>query len=236
MFGCEAKKLKPELQLLCNNPKIIAGTNYPPFVYVFRDGKYWIFDNIPKKDKPIGEVVEGGKEAKIKWPGIHFPGGVIYNKFKFIVIYETKWSRWRTQTIEESGQQINVEKDKIESIHENKDINSDFNEVKDELIIEVESDETEGDNSESGALINIDQQKGKYAKVNGSTVCYVIIKNNKCNWSGNCLNVNEDQNNFPPNIIAAIETSDNYWYYLNENGKYCKRKDQTYVEVNHYYS
>ncbi len=75
---------------------INAGGNLeePPFIYLFRGGKYWTFDNKPKKNKPIGDLVEGAKPAKIKWPGIRFPGAFGSNNENPIMVYNNTWSQW----------------------------------------------------------------------------------------------------------------------------------------------
>jgi hypothetical protein len=187
---------------------VSAGGNYKTDIFVFRGGKYWQFDNKPKRKKPLGSLVEGAVLAKNKWPGIHFPGGIGNNGDNFIIIYANKWSEWTPD-----GQKIVDEED----IKEKK--------------IEI-PDEPDGKIDDSGALVLTDEQNGKFAKISRNRVCYLLIKNNKCYWSGKCLNVNEDEYKFPPNIIAAIKPKDNNWYYFNKDGKYCKRQDKDFSEVN----
>lgn len=62
---------------------------------VFRDGKRWIFDNKPSKNKPLGDLIDGGLAAKSKWKGIHFPGAAQQHHHYFIMVYKNRWSRWR---------------------------------------------------------------------------------------------------------------------------------------------
>ncbi len=157
--------------------------------------------------KPLGNLVEGAIQAKDKWPGIHFPGGVGNNLDNFIIIYDNKWSQWLPNGT------IDVEEESIV-----------------EKVVEI-PDEPEGSHLDSGALVPIDKKKSKYAKIRKNEVCYLVIKKNKCYWSGKCLNVKDDENKFPPNIIAAIKSKDNNWYYFNEEGKYCKRPHKDKKEV-----
>ncbi len=172
-----------------------------------RGGKFWRFDNKPKPKKPFGDLVDGAQQAKGKLPGIHFPGAFGNNNKNFMMIYKNKWSQW---------------------------LPNGFNDVVDEPIVTKEEeipDKPEISDSDSGALIPIDENSGKYAKISKNNVCYIVIKKNKCFWSGKCLPVTEDKNKFPPNIIAAIKSKDNDWYYFNKVGKYCKRKDKDSNEV-----
>jgi hypothetical protein len=183
---------------------------------MFRGGKQWKFDNKPKPNKPFGELIDGGKPAKINWPGIHFPGGTGSLNRKFIIIYRKKWSLWV--------------KEKTES-----DYIPSEGDLKDQLIGEPEEEEeSEGDVRDSGALIPVDDQIGKYAKIKNENVCYLTIGLNNAYWMGNCVPVKEDKNQFPPNIIGAILTKDHNWYYFNKEGKYCKRPERTTNEVKSY--
>ena len=88
-------RLNPKLRYLCRNPKINGGTNYPPFIYLFKDGLYYKFDNKYEPKRPFGNLIEGGIAANKLWPGIHFPGATSYQNDKLIIIYPKKWSRWR---------------------------------------------------------------------------------------------------------------------------------------------
>ena len=102
IFGCNTKGVKTKLRLLCSNAKIKAGTqealtidgDTSPRVWVFRGGKFWVFDNKIAKKKPLGELLEGSKIAADLWDGIHFPGGAGFDGPNFIMVYKKKWSRW----------------------------------------------------------------------------------------------------------------------------------------------
>jgi len=94
IFGCRAKYKDNGLDSLCDNPKIVAGGDVPPFIFVFRGGKYWKFDNKPEKNKPFGSLIEGALPAKSKWPGIRFPGAFGKNKDRPIMVYNRTWSQW----------------------------------------------------------------------------------------------------------------------------------------------
>jgi len=356
VFGCNEKDIKPKLKSLCDNPRIISGSNYPPDIYVFRGEKYWKFDNEPKPNKPFGELVEGEVPAKTKWPSIHFPGGAGYQKLNFIMIYKTQWSRWRPNKNSKSdgedsdgdypddrisdwdtprknsggkGNKLynNDNRDNpdgddsgIENLNDtnsngvepskgkpsnnqnnsntnrsdddnqsetdfkgkiptnnytNEDntsdsddsettkshikgvksiksggkpskgkldgnefsgdklSNSDINDIKDEQIREEEvPDEPDGDGVDMGALVSHDDNVGAKTEIKGDKVCNLLIKNNKAYFTGKCISIDEDKNNFPPNIVAAIKLKDKNWYFINREGKYCKRKDETYKKVN----
>ncbi len=166
-------------------------------------------------------MIEGGLQAKDKWQGIHISGGSSYFKTSFVMVYKNKWSLWKsTEADSESGSDLDSS-------------NSSEGDVFDEPIIEKEvlTDKDE-DNSDSGALINIDERIGKYAKIRDNNVCYLVITNNKCNWLGKCVPVTEDKNNYPQNTIAAIKARSMEWYYFNREGKYCKRADKSNAKVN----
>jgi hypothetical protein len=64
------------------------------FIFAFRGGKYWQFDNKPKLKKPLGNLIEGGSLAKNKWPGIHFSGAIGNKSDNFIIVYKDKWIQW----------------------------------------------------------------------------------------------------------------------------------------------
>jgi hypothetical protein len=137
------------------------------------------------------------------------------------MVYKNKWSLWKsTEADSESGSDSDRNK-------------SSEGDVFDEPIIEKEvlTDKDE-DNSDSGALINIDERIGKYAKIRDSNVCYLVISNNKCNWLGKCVSITEDKNNYPQNTIAAVKARSMEWYYFNREGKYCKRADKSNAKVN----
>ena len=100
----ESRQLKQELEFLCRNTSINGGSNYPPNIMIFRGGKYWKFDNKPEKDKPFGNLVEGQVPARLSFPGIHFPGGTGHQKpDKFIIVYKDRWSRWKPEGNEGTG-------------------------------------------------------------------------------------------------------------------------------------
>jgi hypothetical protein len=297
VFGCNDKDMKPEVESLCNNPVIKAGTHESdnnedgstPSIYVFRGGKYWKFNNKPAPTKPFGDLVEGAKSAEDKWPGIHIPGGAGFENSNFIMIYKTRWSRWtpnKTKGSEgkqdknpddsdgseddsnggpkggkgkPSGSNQDGDQDRSDgeptgssggkgnpsgSNNKSPVVNIDTNEIKD-TFEEAIQDEDEAQSPDSiysfdkgsdidkgaGALINVEPNKGRYAKVSGDQICYFVIKNKMCFRSGKCTSVTEDKNNFPPNILAAFKARDKNWYFINKNGKYCKRADNSFNEV-----
>ena len=212
MFGCDVKDdqfdEKLELRYLCDNPVIKAGGNHNGLIYVFRGGKQWKFDNKPKDDKPFGELISGAYKAKNNWSDIHFPGGVGEYDNNFIMVYKKKWSKWKGEN----------------------PIGANAGDLRDYPIGELVDEEPEM-NADSGALILTDPIKNRFAKIKANQVCYLIIRNNLAKWDGKCKPLINDVNKFPPNIIAAIETSDNFWYFIDGNGTYCRRHKKDLEEV-----
>ena len=92
-------------------------------------------------------------------------------------------------------------------------------------------DEEQGDDSNAGALINPEDNNGKYARIRGKKVCSLTIEDEEMYNLGQCLDVSADPRKFPPDIVAAIKPKDNNWYFFNKNGKYCKRADGSTKEV-----
>lgn len=245
MFGCNAKGAEDfpiEWRYLCENPVIRAGGVHDGIIYVFRGGKQWKFNNRPKDDKPFGDLINGGYRAKTNWTDIYFPGGAgslfppspsdagtdegqtpegdtggkkpganapgkkptgPTGPPAFIMVYRTKWSKWMRQNKGPSN-----------------------GDLRDLPIEERDDSDPELDNdSDLGALALVDKKKNKYRKVKGPNVCPIKIKNNVATWDGPCKPVGEEEHNYPPDIIAAIKTSDDFWYLVTREGKYCKRKE-----------
>jgi hypothetical protein len=110
---------------------------------------------------------------------------------------------------------------------------AEINDINEELIRDEElPDEPDGDDKDGGALINSDVNNGKYAKIKDQYICHYLIKDKKLFTSGKCVPVSEDDRKYPPHIIAAIKPKDNNWYFLNKEGKYCKRPAKVNKEVN----
>ena len=188
---------------------IKAGGVHDGIIYIFRGGKQWKFDNRPKEDKPFGDLINGGYRARTNWTDIHFPGGVGSHLGGFIMIYRNKWSKW---------------------MRENKGPSN--GDLRDLPIGEREAVDPELDNtSDLGALALVDPKKHSYRKIKGSLVCPLKIKDNHANWEGQCKPVGEEEHNYPPEIIAAIKTSEQFWYLVNKEGKYCRRKESKTEEV-----
>ena len=103
--------------------------------------------------------------------------------------------------------------------------------VNDDKIRGDGEEEPDGRDSDAGALIPIDELNGRFAKVIESKVCYLVIKMNKALWTGDCIPVSQDQNNFPANIVAAVKNDDNDWYYFDKNSKFCKRRKNDFTDV-----
>ena len=204
------------MEFLCQNPEIVAGGTVPPYLIVFKKGKYWKFDDNPTKGKPLGELVEGNIKISIKYPGMHLPGGVSHNGPALVIVYNTKWAQWKP-TDPDVGKSNAVD-------------------IIDTPISDERAKEPEGDLKDIGALIIVDKIKFRYAKIMDEKVCHVIIKGEKCYWDGQCKPVTEDENQFPPNIVAAALTRTKIWYFFDREGKHCKREDGVFTPVNKFLS
>lgn len=146
-------------------------------------------------------MISDSFEASKKWIGFQPNNGRFFaiNGYLFVVI-ENSWDRWLPNGQKDiSHEQIGASE------------------------IETE-DEPNGDESDSGAIIKV--ENNKYAKVIGNKVCNLYFKDNEISLSRKCVPIAEDKNGFPPNIVSAIKTKDNNWYFINKNGKYCKRTDK----------
>lgn len=189
---------------LCSNVAIKAGGNDgPDIIYVHRGGKYWIFDTKEEPKKPFGKLVGGEYPARDKWPYIHVAGGQSYYIDSMIMVYRHKWSLWQPK--------FKVGEDES-------------NQLWDQPILDREAEDL-GDIENAGALINVDVKGSRFAKIRGSEVCNLQVTGNMSVWINKCHPVDEDNERFPPNIWAAIRTRDKAWYYIDANGKYCKRTE-----------
>lgn len=315
-----------------------AGGTVPPYIYVFKKGKYWKFDDKPKKGKPLGDLVEGGIRATIKFPGMHLPGGISHNGPALVIVYRTKWAQWAPKGgkgskpsakegepgaeegapasgegepgdeggapgTEEAGpgageggsgagkgtpgtkggkpgtkgsEPIDISDTPIGN-DTDKEPEPDLEDIGALILVQWPkssggkpgSDDSgpddgsqpsdgsspgDGSGPDDGSSPGDDgsgkgpgkgKGKGKgndgepsspgkwrWAKIMDKKVCYVTIENNKMYWDGQCKQVTDDKNNFPPDIVAAIKTpKSKIWYYFDRNGKYCKRKDGDYTQV-----
>lgn len=246
---------KQELDLLCKDVKINAGGNYPPHIFVFRGGKYWEFDNIPKPGKPFGELVKGQKKAAEKWPNIHFPGGAAPlipdknpDKPHFVMVYKNKWSRWTPEgpQLQKDGDIVTTplpgEEEPATGTEEAlpaegpSDLDQpkrepDNNVVDDPIENEELPDEPDGDPADTNAIFNDDPNPDSRTQVKGGTVCNLLFRENKLYRVSKCHPVGEDSHNYPPDIVAAIQPKDKNWYFISNIGKYCIRKDKNYEKV-----
>lgn len=209
VFGCDTKSSNIQLKTLCKNVKITTGFHYPNHgIYIFRGGKYWLFDNKPIDDKPFGDLIEGAIQAKKKWPQIRFPGGTSYYDSDFIIIYKNEWSRWRPNAANSDNQQFDEE-------------------INQEFVIEVEED-LDGD---SRAMIIVENHERKRLKIDGKEVCFITIRNGKCFWSEKCLtNKSEADIQNPPKIFGAIKTDFNNWFIFDKYSKFCKRAEKELID------
>ena len=235
LFGCNNKNIKPELDSLCRNAKISAGGSLRPHIYIFKNKKYFLFDNKPKVNKPFGELVSGNLVTVTRFEGMHTPGGVSHtgNDDALVIVYNTKWAQWATPaptagTAGTAGTNASPGTATISgtaTIPKSIDVS--------EQPIGLEESELNGNDTDLGALIPIDLKIWKFAKIIETNVCYVVIENDKCFWDQKCKPVNEDQNQFPANIVGAVKTSKNLWYYFDRNGKYCVRPNGHNNPVNY---
>ena len=267
-FGCKQKKRigkkenidsfkAQELELLCKNVYINAGGNYPPYSFVFRGGKYWKFDNLPKPGKPLGNLVEGQVWAEDNWPGIELPTGVSHLNDDFITVGRSSWSLWTPDKREKPTKkkvtalsavittttELPEEEELDEAIARKKKPNDTQtigakdkpkfeNIIKNRPINEPEvGDEPDGESEAMGAIFNDDPNPNVRTHVKGDQVCNLLFINDKLYLNGKCVAIEEDKREYPADIVAAIKPEDGDWYFINNDGKYCKRNDKVFEKV-----
>jgi hypothetical protein len=206
------------MEELCANPITIGTIIYDKInIYLFTKDKVFIF-NTQTDNKPNGnmdpifsalspETIEPTK----KWVGFNPNEGRFFvTKNELYVILNNKvFSCW-----DSSGKQIS----------KNQPIGG----------IEKEApDEPDGNDEDGGALVNSDDNDGKYAKIKDNSVGNLVIEENKLYIIGKYspIDIALISNKYPPDIIAAIKTIKNIWYFIKKGGKYCKRIDKVLEEV-----
>ena len=171
-------------------------------------------------------MIDGNKPARDEFHGIHLPGGVSFNKNSFIIVYKNKWSQWKPL-----GKDLTDRKNMRSNDHEIN--NAPIGTVEVEKVTDAPEaeDEEDGDSADGGALILIDEKSGKYAKIRGKQICNYKITESKCTLLKKCSPVKKDKNRFPPNIVAVLRDRRKSWFFFNEKGKYCQRKDDDTKQV-----
>lgn len=80
----------------------------------------------------------------------------------------------------------------------------------------------DGVEDDAGALIPL--KNNKYGKItDGTNMCYFNIKGDVC-YKDYCVPLSKDKNNFPPEIIAYIKTSNGSEYFIRIDATYCQRQ------------
>jgi hypothetical protein len=103
---------------------------------------------------------------------------------------------------------------------------------KDEKIEDEEiPDEPDGDPADMGAIFNNDPNPDVRTHIKADNVCNLLFRENKLYQNGKCVNVDEDRHAYPPDLVAVVKNRDKDWYFVNNDGKYCKRKDKNYEKV-----
>lgn len=205
LFGCSDKtKVDPELKNLCDNPKIDSTAKYNKEIYIFRGGKYWKFDDKTRNKLPLGQLIEGPIDAKEKWPGIKLPAAMGQNGDNFFTVIKNKYQEWHPNGTK-VGNEKQIEEKPLEP-----------------------PDEADGNPDDAGALLCLTDKL--WAKIKNNEVCYASPKKKRLYWEG-CLPVTEDDHQFPPNIIAAVKTANDVWYYFDKEAKHCKRQEGDYSRV-----
>jgi hypothetical protein len=88
-----------------------------------------------------------------------------------------------------------------------------------------------GTDDDLGALVLVNEAECRFAKVMDNKVCYYVMKYDRLYTKGECAPVGKDENNFPPDIVAAVKTNDDMWYFFNKKGEYCQRRTGDFNEV-----
>ena len=185
--------------------------------------KLYVFDPIPKTEGPTGQgpptlssgdpdfskLVSDDINPAEKWPGFDPNYGRFFaeNNLLCVIIDNERYSCWSPD-----GTKV----------------------VDNKLIGEPDPgllDEEPEDDSDAGALVNPEDNNGKYARIRGRKVCTLTIEDEDMYLLGECLDVKDEPHNYPPDIVAAIKPKDNNWYFFNRFGRYCKRPNGSTQEV-----
>lgn len=220
LFGCKYEKKSENLQQLCASSWTLGTILYDRTdIYFFVEEKVFIFNtrtessdesnNInPLSDARFSDLTPETIKASEKWVGFDTNKGRFFAiKNELCNILDNKFNCWYS-----NGKQTQIEEEIGEP--------------------EVEApDEPDGDNKDAGALINSEDNDGNYAKIKGNKVCYYVIEENKLYLISKCVSVADDDHNYSPNIIAAVRPKSWNYYYINNDGKYCKRQTKLKTEV-----
>ena len=148
----------------------------------------------------LGEKVEANAKIGVKWKGINgFKSKFTFRGKGLIAVTGQKWTELRLDgKIGKSGLILDEK-----SIEES---NFEGFEDMDEFV--------------NGAVIRLNETF--YAKIVLNKVIFYLIKNKRW-FKTSPIPVFKSQLNFPPNINAAFESIDGYFYFIRSD-KYCKRR------------
>lgn len=187
---------------LCSMSSVIGVIAFDDNIYVFTIDKTYIFNGKSTFSSLFGELIADDVIPSKKWTGFNPTfGGFFAIDNNLCVI------------IDNNNYSCWNSKGEVDQVNE-----------------PIDEYDRSGDEDDAGALIPIVINL-KYAKItDGDKVCYLTIRDNKC-YKEICMPIMQEENNFPPNIVAAFNSSDGNFYFVDKNGKYCKRlhNDKTKV-------
>ena len=214
LLGCKSANVYNKIRKLCSSPITIGTIIYDKnYLYVFTHLNVYVFDPRGKlnqnMDPKFTKLVSDNIRPSERWPGFDPNYGRFFAKDNHlcVIIENIKYSCWTPD-----GHQIVKERPIGEPDYE----------IPDQL---------EDNSGDAAALINPEDNGGKYSRIRANKVCDLIIENEEMFFIGQCSDVSSDSRQFPPNIIAAIKPKDNNWYFFNKNAKYCKRPQNSVSKV-----
>jgi hypothetical protein len=204
---------------LCSNPTTIGTIIYDTFnIYLFTKNKLYVFDSkstiepgSEDLETKFLDMISDNIVPSKRWLGFEPNDGRFFahNNDLCNIIDNKKYTCWGVDGNEYATDQP-------------------IEEPEEEL-----PDEPDGDYKDAGALINGDgnDKSFSFIQIRGDRVCDIIIENKKLFTIGKCKSIDEEEHKFPADIIAAIKTKNNNFYFISKDGTYCKRAEKTYGKV-----
>lgn len=168
VFKCKSMKKnyrdkdkRKAMEDLCDNPDMTNAFRVGDKAYIFRNGKYWIF-NINKDKNEIGQLDSGSHSGKKTWKGWTADNdGFFCYKNQFYMFKDGHYCSWK-----KDGTTLDVNEPIDKSGHDDDD-NSDSANNKGDDSDKNKSDKGKADNSDNGKGGDNNKDKGDEGKGKG---------------------------------------------------------------------